>query len=529
MNIKRNIRAIVLYIVTALFIFPAVLSAQSAEGKVWIIPIQGNIEPSMTAFVRREARRALSHGAEYLVFEIDTFGGRVDAALQIASFITSVRDARTVAWVHNHETALGVSWSAGALIALACTDIFMAPGTSIGAAAPVMASPGGAAEAAGEKTVAAVRSQMAALAERNGHPVGIALAMVDFDVELWEVIVNGETRALTLPELERLERDTRAHTQVERVGLISPVGKLLSLTAGEAVQYGLAVGLAEDLNSLLTALGRPDAEVVQSRPSAADSIVTFLTSGPVQAVLILLGLVLIFMEIQSPGFGVPGALGVISFLMVFGSGALLGRVGSLEILLFLIGVALLAVELFILPGFGVMGVSGIILIGVSLVFSMQDFVVPQFEWEWALLGRNVTVVFAGLLSAVVGIAALALMGPKIRIFEPIMLKTMITGTAGGPDPDVPQGKTYTDAKAHANVHAAAAGASLLYSDDENHAALLGKTGIADSALRPSGRARIEGVSYTVEADNEFVDPGTEIQVKYVRGNRIIVKKYDRLA
>ena len=481
---------------------------QPVGGTVWVIPIHGDITPALATFVRREARTAMNQGAQYIIFEIDTFGGRVDAALQITSFITSIQNARTIAWINNSEATLGVSWSAGALIALACSEIFMASGTSIGAAAPVIAGPGGV-DAAGEKALSAIRSQTAALAERNGHPVGIALAMVDTRVELWEAVVNGEIRALTLQELERLERGGTA--QVQRVEIISPEGSLLTLTAGEALRYGLSSGLLENRQELFYTLGITG-NVVDSSPSAADGLISFLTSGPVQTLLILLALVMLFLEFQSPGFGIPGVAAVICFLVVFGASAMLGRVGSLEILLFLLGLAFLIVEIFVLPGFGVLGILGFIIVGTSLVLSMQDFVVPQMDWEWALLGRNMTVVFSSLLAAVTGIAIIALFSPKIRLFDRIMLKAQIVGTAGGPDPDSPMGKAITLEP------------SVPLEDDENLAALVGKTGTADSVLRPSGRALINGNIYTVEADNEFVEPGKGIVVTRVRGNRIIVRK-----
>jgi membrane-bound serine protease (ClpP class) len=191
----------------------------------------------------------------------------------------------------------------------------------------------------------------------------------------------------------------------------------------------------------------------------------------------------------------------------------LGRVGSLEIILLLAGLGLLAVELFILPGFGIIGILGILLIGLSLVLSMQDFVIPRFDWEWGLLGRNVLVVFTGLLAAITGIAIIALLGPRIKIFDRIMLKAQITGTAGGPDPDSEVGKT---------VKIASSGLAL--EDEENLAALVGKTGTADSVLRPSGRAIFDGKVYTVEADGEYVDTGKGIVVTRVRGNRIIVRR-----
>jgi membrane-bound serine protease (ClpP class) len=481
-----------------LFAQATTLDKANERGKGWIIPIQGDIEPSMTAFVRREGRKAIAGGAEFIIFEIDTFGGRVDSALQITSFITSIRNARTIAWVNSGAGSMGVSWSAGALIALACQDIYMAAGTSLGAAAPVSIGTDGASQGAGEKTVAAVRSQMAALAERNGHPVGIALAMVDYDVELWEVLVDGEIKTLTLPELELLEKTAPESSQPERRSLIAPRGKLLSLTAGEAVRFGLARGLANDREALFGAAG-VSGQVVESAPGAADGFISLLTSAPVQALLIILGLVMIFLEIQSPGFGIFGVVAIIAFAAVFGSGALLGKVGSAEIVLFILGVALLAVEIFLLPGFGVAGISGLVAIGISLVLSMQDFTIPRFDWEWQFLGRNVVVVCIGMLVAVVGIVVIALLSPRLHLFDALTLKTRITATAGESTEEAPQ------------------------PGRGDYADLLGKIGVAASTLRPSGRVEIEGEIYAAEADGSFVEAGRGVKVTRVRGNTITVR------
>jgi membrane-bound serine protease (ClpP class) len=468
----------------------------------WIIPIQGDIEPSLTAFVRREGRKALDQGAKFLIFEIDTFGGRVDSALQITSFITSVKNARTIAWVNSGEGSMGVSWSAGALIAMACQEIYMASGTSLGAAAPVTVGADGETEGTGEKTVAAVRSQIAALAERNGHPVEIARAMVDYDVELWEVSIDNEIRILSLQELELAEKETGG-AKPERRGLVSPVGKLLSLTSGEAVRYGLARNMADDREALLTIIGAAS-PAVESAPSAADGIISLLTSAPVQALLIILGLVMIFLEINSPGFGIFGVVAILSFVTVFGSGAMLGRVGSLEIILFLIGLGLLVVEIFITPGFGVMGISGFMLIGFSLLLSMQDFVIPRFDWEWTLLGRNAVVVFISLVAAITGIAAITLLGPRIRIFNRLTLTTQITGTAGGP---LSSGVPVQEGVGGQNIYQF----------------LLGKTGVAVTPLHPVGRVEIDGEVYEAQAEGLFVESGRGVRVTKVRGNTVTVR------
>lgn len=477
----------------------------SGDGKTFVIPIKGDIEPSVAAFVRRESNFALRGGASFLVYEIDTFGGRVDTALLISSYIGSIKDAKTVAWVRGGPESMGVSWSAGALIAFSCSSVYMASGTSMGAAAPVTIGPDGKPESAGEKTTSAVRSQMAALAEKNGHPASIALAMVDADVELYEIDIDGSVRAATAADMERLEKERPG--AVKRGPVVSAKGKLLSLTAGEAERYGLSSGTVDELPALLSALGS-SGEAKELAPSIADRIVSFLVSGPVQTILILLGLVALFLEINSPGFGIPGVIALVSFLSVFGANALLGSVESLELILFLAGLGLLAVEIFVLPGFGIAGISGIALIGASLVFSMQDFVVPDQPWQWDLFGRNLVVVAIGLIAAIGGIALLALFGPKMHLFDKLTLKTAIRGTAGGPDVPDSAPAPISDASEEEEVP---------------FTSLIGKRGVAVSVLRPVGRADIEGRSYSVESNGDYISAGTPVEVSRVRGNRIIVK------
>lgn len=492
---KRVILSLVAF---SLFSFGTGFAAILPDKALVVIPIQGDIEPAMTAFVRRNVSKALEDGADLLIFDIDTFGGRVDSALQISSFIGSVQDAETIAFIRSGPEGMGVSWSAGALIAMSCSAIYMAPGTSIGAAAPVILSPDGKSEAAGEKAVSAVRAQMAALAEKNGYPVEIALAMVDWDMELYEVEDGGAFRLMSASEIE--SREKSAPGTVVKGKLVSAKGKLLSLTAGEAERYGLSKGTAADFAALGKILdaGGP---VIEMKKGLADAIVSFLTSGPVQGILILIGLVALFMEISSPGFGIPGTVAVICFLAIFGGNSLLGTVGSLELILFLAGVGLFAVEIFVLPGFGITGISGLVLIGLSLILSMQDFIIPDVPWKWDLFYRNLLIVASGLIAGLAGVGVLILTAPKLRMFDRLTLKTFIRGTAGGPETSGKEEEAF----------------------EEVPASMAGKRGLAVSILRPSGKAEFGGVVYSVEAEGEFVAQGTRVEVVRVRGNRIIVK------
>lgn len=526
--------------VLAAFVAASPAAAQAARGgeaapsdaAVYVIPIQGDIEPSTAVFVQRRIKSALAAGAETLVFTIDTFGGRVDSALRIAAAIGAVAEARTVAYVGGGEGSLGVSWSAGALIAMSAKAIYMAPGTSIGAAAPVVATPEGGTEGAGEKTVSAVRAQMAALAEKNGYPPGIALAMVDADVELVEIILDGKPLALTAEEAAAVKRERGAAAELGRT--LSAKGKLLSLTAGEAERYGLSSGTTGSLDELAVALAGEGAKWLALEPSLADDVVVFLSSAAVQSILILIGLVALFIEINSPGFGIPGTVAIVAFVLLFGSSMLMGTVGSLELVLFLVGMGLLVVEIFVLPGFGVAGISGLALIAGALVLSMQDFVLPQGEYQWDIFARNAATVGSGVLLGIIGIGALIVLSPRLKLFSRLALNTAITGTASGApapeagDPGLPPAPRRRGRPAAAEspplARAGAEGAAPIGAQaDEPYWPAVGEEGVAETTLRPVGRARFGSRSTVVEAEGRFVEAGSRLRVAALRGGSVYVE------
>jgi membrane-bound serine protease (ClpP class) len=254
------------------------------------------------------------------------------------------------------------------------------------------------------------------------------------------------------------------------------------------------------IGGALAPLSAQDGFLAPVLPNLTDNLLMLLTFAPVQVLLIVVGLVMLFVEANTPGFGISGIAAAGCFIAVFGSNALLGRVESLELVLFLIGVALLSVEIFVTPGFGVLGVAGFLAIGGALVFSMQDFILPRSGGDWSLLGRNAAVVLIGMIAAITAIALLALLGPRLRLFDALTLKSAIRGTAGGVDPD-------SAAEKEGDV-------SLL----------TGKVGSAFSTLRPSGKALIDDHVYPVEADGMFIEEGELITVTTVNGNRILVRK-----
>ena len=487
-------------IVVLLFSGVSAVQAQldaAPNGPVYVIPIHGEINPSLMVFLRRSVDRASEAGASHIIFDIDTFGGRVDSALQITTIIGSLDEIRTIAFVPVRAEGTAVSWSAGALIAFATDAIYMAPGTSMGSAAPVIQGPEGA-QAADEKTVSAVRTQMAALAEKNGYPVGVAQAMVDFDVELVELVIDGESTVVTAGEKEMVRsRAVAAGSTVETGRTVSEAGKLLSLTAGEMERYGVSSGTVNSLAALLAALDLSDRAVVELEPTSADELVSVLTGAGLTSLLILIGLIAIFAEVTSPGFGVPGAVGILCFAVIFITNGLLGRVGSAELLLFLLGTILLGLEILVIPGFGIAGISGIALIATSLVLSLQTFVIPTFEWEWQAFHRNVLIVVGNIVGALVGFGILAHFVPRFGFFSRLVLAESQASTAG-----------YTVQESSLEQ---------LY---------LSRTGTAVTTLRPSGKAEFDDETLVVESDGEYIAAGTRVEITSVNGNRIVVRRVD---
>ena len=485
-----------MFLAAGLLFNPPEAPGDQHTGKtVYVIPIQGEIDRSLVVFIRRGIERAEEAGADILLFDINTFGGRVDSALQIATLIGSAEPMETIAYITTGPESTGVSWSAGALISFSTNRIFMAPGTPLGAAAPVLMGAEGP-EAASEKVVSALRAQMAALAEKNGYPTSIARAMVDEDIELREVYIDDELSVLTAEELQDARREAKKTGQVVEEGkLISPAGKLLTLTAMEMERYGVSSGTLSRRVELFEFLELEDPHVLDLAESPSDRAVGFLTGSAFTSILIIMGLVALFIEITSPGFGIPGTIAIICFAIVFSSYALLGTVDSLELILFVLGLVLLILEIFVIPGFGVAGVSGIALIVGSLVLSMQGFVFPDFEWQRDLFRRNILVVSLSTVSSIIIFGILAYSLPQMKLFNRLTLSAAQSAEEG-----------------------------FTVQTKEEESKFLGKRGFTITKLRPVGKAEFDGEPLYVETEGEFVESGQQVEIIEVSGNRMIVRK-----
>ncbi len=474
------------------------LPDEVVPAKVYVIPLREDVDRYLGVFLGRSLETAERAGAELVIIEIDTFGGRVDTALEIASKIGAASWARTVAYVPADNGGRGVSWSAGALMAFSASEIWMTPGTSMGAAAPVYQTAEGM-EAAGEKTVSAVRGQIAALAEKNGYPVAVALAMVDMDIVLKEVYVNGVVSLATAVDIEEMERKGE---EFEIGRTVNDSGKLLTLTAGEMEKYGVSSGTVSTRDELITSFGFTPEDTVVLEKSRADSLITFLTGGAVTSILILAGLVGLYLEITSPGFGIPGTIALICFAVVFGASGLMGNLGPAEILMFVAGVVLLLLEIFVIPGFGIAGIAGFLLILGSFVFSQQDFYWPEFDWQWTIAWRNIGIVGVSIFGGIISIGVIMAVLPRAGLFSRLVLH----------DPEDPG---YAGKKN--------SGAALKAAKDKvSEPYSAGSFGTAITDLRPVGKVRIENRTVVAETDGEYYDKGTAVVVLRIDGVKVVV-------
>lgn len=456
-----------------------------------LIPVSGEINDTLRSSVARRAAEAVRDGRRLLIFHITSNGGYVGAGLELSREIERLAagGVRTLAFVD------AKAYSAAAIAALSCQEIVMTPEASIGDCAPILVSPvGGLQTIEGterEKMESAVRERMESLAQKNHYPVALARAMVTMRLVVVEAVnaKTGEVRYVEEEELFRLGPDW------EKGGTVDSADELLTVGAEKAKKYGLAKHIVKRLDDLPDLY--PIAGAIAWYPITwNETAVVWLNNMYLKALLVLVGLLGIYIELNTPGFGVPGIVGLAAFGLLFTAAFLAGRPDWLPPLLFVIGLVLLAVELFVTPGFGLLGGSGIVLILASIVLAMSSLGgVPEQTYEWTALYNALAV--TGIVLAVFAVLAVLL----ARFFPSLpILSRLVLEPGSGSD---------------GSSHAAAA--------SQESDAHVGDIGRATTMLRPSGKARFGDRLVDVVADGEVLDAGTEIRVIEVRGNRIVVK------
>ena len=422
---------------------------------VVIVEVHDIIDMGLSAFIERTISD--NQDAAALILDINTPGGRVDAATLIRdAIINAPKSMRTVAFIHPRAI------SAGAFISFACDLIFIADGGSMGAATPISIGSGGEASPVDEKMVSYFRTEMATTARAKGRRGDIAEAMVDNAVE-----IKGLTQA----------------------------GKLLTLDTAGALKWKIADAKANSLDDVLDILALGGAKRVTSTLNWAEELARIFTHPILSGILMSLGVLGILIELYHPGFGLPGIVGITCLVIFFAGHLVVNLAGWEEVILFVLGVGLLAVEIFVTPGFGVMGVAGILAILVSLVLSLSAMPLDVSFRTGVLTSSLLRVVLYLGVSIILFFVALAFL-PKIKFRTPFILDAAINATAAG-------GR---EGEAVAQVLSS------------------GKTGIAESFLRPAGIARFGDRRIDVVSEGDFIEKGAEITIVRTAGNRVVVKK-----
>ncbi len=438
----------------------------SADKLVYILPIRGAIEPALLYVVRRGVAEANAQGADAIVFPMDTPGGAVNVTEDIIELIARM-EMPTYTFVEHNAI------SAGAIIALASDYIYMAPGSKIGDAMPIMMSPGGGVQplpdAEREKIMSYVDSLVRGIAQRKGRDETLASAMVRPEIEY---IVDGE--------------------------VISKEGQLLTLTNMEAERrFGedqrplLSEGTFDSLDEMLEAVGLGRAKRVELEVTLAEQIARFLqVIGPL---LMMIGFLGLYLEFQSPGFGVPGAVGVICLLLFFAGHHIAGLAGNEDILLFVLGVTLILVEVFALPGFGFFGITGVMLVLWALLNAMVERF-PGDPWVPSLPELRVPLLklSSSIVGAAVGAALLGRLLPRTTIFHRLVLEDATARDAG-------------------------------YTSSKDTSGWVGKEGVTLTPLYPAGSALIDDQRIDVITRGEYIDADQPVRVVETHGNRIIVE------
>lgn len=435
----KTIQLILLFLIS----FTILLNAQK---KVFVAFIEGDIDLGLAPYISRVVSDAEKDNADAIIFKINTFGGRVDAATQIKDAIIGT-DLLTIAFINNRAI------SAGALIALSCKKIIMVPGSSIGAATVVNET----GEKVGEKYQSYMRSEMRSTAEKNGRRVDIAEGMVDE-----RVIIPG---------------------------LVDST-QLVTLTSEEALKYGIADTLLKTVDEVYAYFNLGNAEKVFEGSNWAEDVVRFLNNPIMSSILIMIGIFGLIAEVKSPGWGLPGTAGLIALALFFGSSYILQLASVIEILMFVVGLGLVLVEVFVIPGFGVAGISGIILIIASLFLSMLG-ADPFLDFNAVSLA--IIKLTIGFLAALILIFLVARFLPKSNFFKKFILSEEEKATEG-------------------------------YTSRTNLSELLGVEGIAITTLRPAGTAEINGKRVDVVTDSEYIEHGKPIIVTTVEGMRVVVRE-----
>ncbi len=418
---------------------------------VLVMKIDAEIDPRMNRYTELAMEQANEINADLVLIEMDTYGGAVNDADDIR---TRFLNSEIPIWVFINKDAA----SAGALISISCDSIYMAPGGSIGAATVVV---GGSGEAAPDKYQSYMRSMMRSTAEANGRDPKIAEAMVDQNIDL----------------------DT-----------IAPAGTVLTFSTKEAIYYGFCEGERTSIEDVLKQNGLENFELVNFELSSTEKIIRVFLNPFISGILILVIVGGIYFELQTPGVGFPLGAAIIAMILYFVPYYLNGLAENWEIIIFFIGIILIMLEVFVIPGFGIAGISGITLVVFSLILVMVNN--DAFDFSFVKFADFLVAAATTLSAIVLGFMLLFFGGVKLtetKAFKRVALVDV---------EDRDQGYT-----------------SRFYEQK-----FMGKRGKTYTVLRPSGKIMIDDEIYDAYTRGEYIEKDTEVEVIDESGTSFKVKE-----
>lgn len=417
---------------------------------VFLMKLDADIDPRTNRYTELALEAAREKEADYVIIEMDTYGGALNDADDIR---TRVLEFEKPIYVYINKDAA----SAGALISIACDSIYMAKGASIGAATVVTQD----GAAAPDKYQSYMRSIMRSTAEANGRDPKIAEAMVDQDVE---------------------------------VDSISTEGKVITFSTSEAIKYGFCEAQVSGIEEIMSRSGIEKYDTFEYELTASDKIIDIFINPFVSGILILVILGGIYFELQTPGVGFPILASVIALILYFTPYYLNGLAENWEIIIFFLGVVLLALEIFVIPGFGVAGVSGITMMVTSLILVMLNN--DYFDFSFVPTGNLTTAVLVTFLGLIGSFIVMFIGGVRLTesgMFKRIALETTLDKSSG-------------------------------YTSNFKKESLMGKTGITYTILRPSGKVEIENEIYDAYTRGSYIEQGAKIEVIGEEGTSLKVKE-----
>ena len=448
-----------LVIVKKVIAFLSIVISVSYSDIIYRVPIEGVIDLGLPPYIKRVIKEAEGSKVKAIVFEINTFGGRVDAATQIKDAILS-SNVQTIGFINRRAI------SAGALISLSCEKIYMTGGGLIGAATAVDMS----GKKGSEKVISFMREEMASTAEQRGRNKKIARGMVDEELTFTHLVLNQDS--ILVNDIEGRKE-----------------GKLISLTTDQALKYQIADGIAENLDSVLDSLGYEDFQIIEKSENWSEDIVRFLTNPVVASLLTTFGFLGILFELQSPGWGIPGFVGLTCLILSL-SASYIAQLATMSDLLFVFaGIGMVLLEILVIPGFGIIGIGGFGL----MMYGLYLLLLPDIPVGDEIVGQAMDGFFIGLVGAIIGLVLL------IRL----MIKTKFWKQLTSP-----------------GLQEKADG----FSNSFGWESFKGKEGIADTNLHPSGWIQLEDERIFVVSEGDFIEKGEKITVLSVDGNRVVVRK-----